>query len=67
MSETQVSKNTDVEIYRRPSKDGLSEYYEPSIHVTKDGAIGINLAGHVIVMPIEKWFAAAEALHQPNN
>lgn len=45
-------QNTDKEIWRKVEGD----YYSPSIHVTKDGAIGINVGGHVVVAPIEEWF-----------
>lgn len=44
-------ENTDTELWRKFKGD----FYSPSIHVTKSGAIGINVAGHVIVMSIEKW------------
>lgn len=45
------SKNTDKEIWRKV----IGEHYTPSIHVTSGGGIGINVGGHVIVMPVEKW------------
>jgi hypothetical protein len=48
-------QNTDREIWRRKPGD----FYSPSIHVTKDGGIGINCRGTVIVMPIERWHEAA--------
>jgi len=44
--------NTDKNLWRKIEGD----YYSPSIHVTEDGNIGINVGGHVIVKPIEKWF-----------
>ena len=44
--------NTDKNIWRKVKDD----YYSPSIHVTQEGNIGINVGGHVIVMSIEKWF-----------
>lgn len=46
-----VAKNTDKEIWRKVKND----YYSPSIHVTKNNGIGINVGGRVVVMPIEKW------------
>lgn len=46
-------ENTDKEIWRK--KEG--DYYSPSVHVTKMGGVGINVGGHVIVMPVEKWHA----------
>ena len=42
--------NTDIELWRK-----TPDYYSPSIHVTQDGAIGIDCGGHVIVAPIEVW------------
>lgn len=46
-------ENTDKEIWRKKAGD----FYSPSIHVTKAGGVGINVGGHVIVMPVEKWHA----------
>ena len=44
-------ENTDIELWRKIEDD----YYSPSIHVTKFDGIGINVEGHVLVAPIEKW------------
>ncbi len=49
-----AAKNTDREIWRRIPGD----YYSPSIFVTEKGGIGINIGGHVIVAPIERWHEA---------
>lgn len=57
-SDNQTQENTDVEIYRKVPND----YYSPSIHVTKEGGIGINVGGYVIVAPIEKWHNALKRL-----
>lgn len=46
--------NTDKEIWRRVSGD----YYSPSIHVTENGDIGINVGGHVLVASVEEWHKA---------
>lgn len=54
MIEIKPSKNTDKEIWRRIPDD----YYSPSIHVTQQGGIGINVGGFVVVKSIEEWFAA---------
>lgn len=59
MSENEACENTDREIYREPDKTGNGSYYSDSIHVTKDGGIGINCGGHVIVKPLKDWFALA--------
>lgn len=47
----QPVENTDREIWRETEGD----FYSPSIHVTGNGRIGMNVGGHVIVMPVEKW------------
>jgi len=53
-------ENTDQELWR----ERFGDFYADSIHVTKDGGIGINVSGHVIVMPLQKWHAlAAEPPH----
>lgn len=48
-------QNTDRELWREVEGD----YYAPSIHVTKDGGIGTNVGGHVVVMPLRDWHALA--------
>jgi hypothetical protein len=53
----QGAENTDKEIWRRKPDD----YYSPSIHVTAEGGIGMNVGGRVIVMDIEDWFLCALA------
>ena len=50
----ELAANTDKEIYRRVPDD----YYSPSIHVTENGDIGINVGGLVLVAPVEKWHEA---------
>lgn len=49
------AQNTDREIWRETPGD----YYSPSIHVTKDGGISINVSGSVIVLPIRALHEAA--------
>ncbi len=44
-------KNTDREIWREKEED----FYSPSIHVTEQGKIGINVGGYVIIKPIQDW------------
>ena len=46
--------NTDKEIWRKAGGD----YSSPSIHITKNGDIGINVAGYVLVAPVEHWHLA---------
>lgn len=48
-------ENTDRELWRE-----RDDYYADSIHVTKGGGIGINCGGHVIVLPLKLWHAAAK-------
>ena len=53
--------NTDRELYREESglpADG-DHFYAPSIQVTAQGGIGINVGGSVIVMPLREWHALA--------
>jgi len=54
----QTGKNTDIEIWRKIPDD----YYSPAIYVTEQGDIGIKVGGYVLVAPIEKWFAAGQAV-----
>jgi len=56
MSKAQQIKNTDRELWRE-----TDSYFAPSIHVTEQGGIGINVSGRVIVMPIRAWHALALA------
>lgn len=53
-------ENTDRELWREREGD----FYADSIHVTKDGRIGINCGGTVRVMPIRKWFECASSAEQ---
>lgn len=50
------AKNEDVEIWRREKGD----YYSPSIFVTKQGNIGINVSGTCIIHSIEYWHKLAD-------
>lgn len=50
-----ASANTDRELWRERKGD----YYADSIHVTADGAIGMNVGGTVIVKPIQGWHSLA--------
>ncbi len=56
--EQQCAVNTDREIWRRNAGE-LNDYYEPSIHVTAQGSIGINVGGTVYVKSVEDWHALA--------
>lgn len=51
----QAKSNTDRELWRE-SKD---DYYSPSLHVTEDGGIGMNVGGYVIVKPLRAWHELA--------
>jgi hypothetical protein len=51
--------DTDRELWREPTDEVGMEYYQPSIHVTKRGGIGINVGGTVIVKSLRDWHALA--------
>jgi hypothetical protein len=55
---TAPAKNTDREIWRGPDEGG-GDFYADSLHVTKDGALGINCGGSVYVKPIREWHRLA--------
>ena len=48
--------NTDRELWREIAGD----YYSPSIHVTKDGGIGINVGGTVRVRTLREWHSSVQ-------
>lgn len=50
-----AAKNTDREIWREREGD----YYAPSIHVTQEGGIGIDVGGTVFVMDVRDWHRLA--------
>jgi hypothetical protein len=50
----QPAANTDRELWRESP-----DYYSNSIHVTKDGGIGINVGGTVIVKSLAEWHSLA--------
>jgi hypothetical protein len=52
-------QNTDRELFREDTGDPAGSHYENSVYVTAEGAIGMNVGGLVIVMPIAKWHKAA--------
>lgn len=54
----QPCENTDRELWREREGD----YYADSIHVTKEGAIGINVGGHVFVKTVRAWHELAKEL-----
>ena len=59
--EAECSVNTDRELWRETPGDAFS----PRLFVTKSGGVGIEVGGHVFVMPVREWhtlaFADAEA------
>lgn len=54
-AEQDPMQNTDTELFREVKDD----YYAPSVHVTRDGKIGMNVGGLVIVLPIREWHGLA--------
>jgi hypothetical protein len=45
-------ENTDTHLFYEDHSD---EGYSPSCHMTKDRKLGIQVGGHVIVMPLRSW------------
>ena len=43
--------NTDKELWRETPDDA----YAPSVHVTQNNQIGINIGGRVVVLDIHTW------------
>ena len=56
----QCAENTDREIYRGPN-DGCGDFYADSLHITQEGALGIDCGGYVVVKPIRTWHGLAKA------
>jgi hypothetical protein len=67
MGEPKAAMNTDRELWREPTDKIGHEFYQPSIHVTESGGVGINVGGRVIVLPLRAWHALALAKHQPSE
>lgn len=61
VDEQRAYENTDRELWRREGGEACDphNFYQPSIHVTKQGAIGINVGGTVYVKSVEDWHALA--------
>lgn len=57
----QGCKNEDRLLWRAIEDDCLS----PSIHVTSDGLIGINVGGNVKVMEVTAWHKLTEVNRAP--
>ncbi len=55
--------NTDTELWRRDEGD----FYSPSVHVTADGLIGINVGGKVHVRSVEQWHRLATTMYGENS
>lgn len=51
-----TAKNTDQELWREIEGD----YYSPSIHVTTNGLIGINVGGLVCLQTLRQWHELAK-------
>lgn len=56
MNET--TNSTDRELFRE-NADSPHAYYEPSVHVTEGGLIGMSVAGTVYVKSIAEWHQLA--------
>lgn len=53
-----VAANTDRELFREDTGDPAGSYYEDSVFVSKEGFIGMNVGGRVMVARIKDWHAA---------
>jgi hypothetical protein len=53
--------NTDRELWREPDEGYGMGAHMPSIHVTAEGGIGINVGGMVHVKTLRQWHALAVA------
>jgi hypothetical protein len=60
-------ENTDRELYRAPDLTGNGRYYSNSLHVTKSGSIGINVAGLVFVKTLAEWHRLASLAAPPTT
>lgn len=58
MADTDACENTDREIWRGPDEGG-GDYYADSLHITKNGALGINCGGFVYVKTLREWHRLA--------
>lgn len=54
--DNQAVENTDRELWRERPGD----YYSNSIHVTKEGLIGMDVGGTVVVLPVTAWHSMAK-------
>lgn len=59
-----AAQNTDRQLWSRETQAEPFKSYA-SIHVTKEGAIGICLGGLCIVRPIEDWHGAFAPKPEP--
>ncbi len=53
-------ENTDKEIWREIADD----YYAPSIFVTEQNSIGINVGGYVYIKTVEEWHKQANRIEE---
>lgn len=63
MKNDKGAQNEDTEIWRRDKDD----YYSPSIFVTKQGNIGINVSGECIIHSVEYWHNLANLELKPKS
>lgn len=54
-------ENTDRELWR----ERFGDFYADSVHITKDGRLGINCGGTAIVKPLKTWHDLASAPPAP--
>lgn len=55
--------NEDKTLFTETAKDWKDEGYMPKVFVTKEEAIGMNVGGMVIILPIREWHKMAMQNH----
>lgn len=56
-NESTACVNTDRDLFILNPTEG---YYSPRVFATKDGGIGMDVGGHIIVKTIREWHKLAE-------
>ena len=54
------NSHKEMDTTRELFREVKGDYYSPSLHVTIDGLIGINVGGSVHVMSLRDWHQRAE-------
>lgn len=59
-TQSNAYQNNDKQIYKRPAKDWKEEGYTPTLFITPEGMLGIEVFGTVFVKTIEEWHHMAK-------